>query len=482
MPALQPVAFIVSALVFGMSLVMLLPAAADLAAGSGAWLAFAISAGVGAGLGGMGMLAWWPETLTLRLREAFLVTTLSWVALAAVAALPLYFAALDIGFTDAFFEAVSGITTTGSTVLTGLDQMPPGILVWRSLLQWLGGAGIIVMGMAILPFLRVGGMQIFRTESSDQSGGKLFPRPRQIALAIGSVYLGLSVACAVLYGLAGMTPFAAVNHAMTTVATGGYSTSDTSLGTWGAAVHWVAIVFMLAGALPFLLYVRALRGRPGALMRNSQVQTLLAGLAAAIAAMTAWLVLTRGDGVLEALRLAAFNITSIVTTTGYATADYGAWGHFALVVFLFLIFVGGCGGSTSGGIKVFRFEIIARMILRIVAQLIYPRRVYRLTYQGRRIDHDVTIGVVAFFAFFTTALAVGSLALAFMGLDFLTALSGAATALANVGPGLGPAIGPDTTFTELPAAAKWLLCLGMLLGRLEIFTVVVLVTPAFWRQ
>jgi len=481
MPALQPVGFIVSTLVLALSLLMLIPAATDAAFGHPDWVVFLLSSGVGAAIGGMGALTWRTRPISLGLRQAFLVTTLSWVTMSAVAALPLFFSTLDVTYTDAFFEAMSGLTTTGSTVLVGLDDMPPGILLWRSLMQWIGGAGIIVMGMAILPFLRVGGMQLFRTESSDRSD-KVLPRPGQIATAIGSVYVSLSLLCAVFYTLAGMTPFEAVNHMMTTVATGGYSTSDGSLGHWGASVHWVGTLFMLSGSIPFVLYVRALSGNPAAIYRDTQLISLLAGLLTAIALVSTWLVASKQVEAIEAIRAAAFNIVSIVTTTGYATTDYGAWGSFAAVVFLFLTFVGGCTGSTSGGIKIFRFEVIARIILRIMAQLVHPHQIYRLTYQGRRIGEDVTTGVVAFFAFFTTALAALSLVLSLMGLDLITAVSGAATALANVGPGLGPEIGPAGNFSGLPALAKWLLCFGMLLGRLEIFTVIVLFTPTFWRD
>lgn len=478
---LQPVAFIVSLLVLALSALMLVPAAADGLYSNPDWLVFLISAATGVALGGMGALASRGRSLDLGLRQAFLVTTFSWLTMSAVAALPLYFSSLNLTYTDAFFEALSGLTTTGSTVLTGLDTLPPGLLLWRSLLQWIGGVGIIVMGMAILPFLRVGGMQLFRTESSDRSD-KILPRPGQIAGAIGGVYVVFTSLCGGLYVATGMTGFEALNHAMTTVATGGYSTSDNSLGNWGPPVQVVATVFMLLGALPFVLYVRVVQGRPTALYRDTQVRTLLALLAVATITIALWLVV---DGEVEpvtALRLAAFNVVSIVTTTGYASADYWQWGGLAAIGFFCLTFVGGCTGSTSGGIKMFRFEILMRLVPKIVTGLEYPHRVYPLRYRYAPISDEAIRSVIAFFFFFIASFAALSLALGLFGLDYVTAISGAATAMANVGPGLGPIIGPAGTFTSLPDGAKWLLCFGMLLGRLEVFTVLVLLTPAFWRD
>lgn len=478
---LQPVVFIVSLLVLALSVLMLVPAAADGLYSNPDWLVFVVSAATGVALGGMGALGSRGRSLDLGLRQAFLVTTFSWLTMSAVGALPLYFSTLDLTYTDAFFEALSGLTTTGSTVLTGLDTLPPGLLLWRSLLQWVGGVGIIVMGMAILPFLRVGGMQLFRTESSDRSD-KILPRPGQIAGAIGGVYVVFTALCAGLYVATGMTGFEALNHAMTTLATGGYSTSDNSLGNWGPPVQVVATVFMLLGALPFVLYVRVVQGRPAALYRDSQVRTLLALLALAIVTIVVWLVVADDLDPMTALRLAAFNVVSIVTTTGYANADYWQWGGLAAVAFFGLTFVGGCTGSTSGGIKMFRFEILIRLVGKILAGLQHPHQIYPLRYRYMPIDDEAIRSVVAFFFFFIASFAALSLALGLFGLDYVTAISGAATAMANVGPGLGPIIGPAGTFTSLPDGAKWLLCFGMLLGRLEVFTVLVLLTPAFWRD
>lgn len=477
----RPIFFIIGILLFVLAGFMLVPALADWTAGNPEWREFVTAAAVTVTVAGLLVISSRGAAVEFGLREAFFLTTASWILLSGFAALPFIFSGRVDTYTDAFFEAISGLTTTGSTVLVGLDAMPPGILLWRALLQWIGGVGIIVMGMAILPFLRVGGMQLFRTESSDRSD-KIFPRPGQIAATIGLVYAGLTLLCMVLYDFAGMTTFEALAHAMTTLSTGGYSTSDGSIGHFtDPAIHWIGTAFMLAGGLPFVLYVRAMTGRPGTLWRNSQVRTLIGILGGAILLLALWLVLSGREGPLDALRLAAFNVTSIVTTTGFATADYAAWGGFAIVIFFVLTFIGGCTGSTTGAVKILRFEIMGRMALMQFRRLQYPHGVFPMIYMGRPVDADVSISVIAFFASFIGSFAALALLLAFLGLDFMTALSGAATAIANVGPGLGPIIGPAGNFSTLPDAAKWLLSGGMLLGRLEIFTVFVLFLPGFWR-
>lgn len=478
----RPIFHIIGILLLALAGFMLIPALADLFVANPDWQRFLAASAITTVAAGLLIFSTRGTPIDFGLREAFFLTTASWVLLSGFAALPFIFSERALSYTDAFFETISGLTTTGSTVLVGLDAMPPGILLWRALLQWIGGVGIIVMGMAILPFLRVGGMQLFRTESSDRSD-KIFPRPGQIAGTIGLVYVGLTLLCMALYDLAGMTAFEGLAHAMTTLSTGGYSTSDGSLGHFSEpAVHWIGTVFMLAGGLPFVLYVRALTGKPHLLWRNGQVRALLATLGTAILILALWLIVTGRQGPLDALRLAAFNVTSIVTTTGFATADYGTWGAFAVVLFFTLTFVGACTGSTSGAVKIFRFEVMGRMAFVQFRRLQYPRGVFPITYMGRTVEPEVSLSVIAFFATFIGSFIGLALSLSLLGLDFVTAFSGAATAIANVGPGLGPIIGPAGNFSTLPDAAKWLLSAGMLLGRLEIFTVFVLFLPGFWRE
>ena len=420
--------------------------------------------------------------MNLSIRQAFLMTTLSWLAITLFASLPFHYSGLGLSFTDAFFEAMSGITTTGSTVITGLDQAPRGILVWRALLQWLGGIGIIVMAIAVLPMLKVGGMQLFRMESSDRSE-KALPRAAQVATAIGVIYLFLSGVCAGAYWLAGMTGFEAFAHAMTTIATGGFSTSDASLGHFdNAAIDAIATFGMIIGSLPFILYLKTLQGNFRALFSDTQVQWFISTVAVVMITAAGWLWLDRGLEPVLALRLAAFNIVSVITGTGYATSDFSLWGSFALPVFFFIMFIGGCAGSTTCGIKIFRFQILYAAARTQIHHLLQPHGVFIPYYNRRPISEEVIVSVLSFFFMWFLSFTLLALALGMLGLDFLTAFSSAATAIANVGPALGPIVGPSGNFQSLPDAAKWLLAGGMLLGRLELFTVIVLFSRSFWRD
>ena len=477
----RPIFLVIGILLATLALIMLIPAAVDFLAGNPDWEVFAISSGVTLFVGVAMALTSRAGVMNLSIRQAFLMTTLSWLTLTFFASLPFVYSQLGLGFTDAFFEAMSGITTTGSTVIIGLDGLTTGILLWRALLQWLGGIGIIVMAIAVLPILKVGGMQLFRMESSDQSE-KALPRTAQIASAIGVIYLLLTVACAGAYWLAGMNGFEAFAHAMTTIATGGFSTSDGSIGYFDSAwIDSIATVFMIIGALPFLLYLRTLQGNFSALFSDSQVQWFLSMVAAVVIMSAGWLWLENGLEPVFALRLASFNTVSIITGTGYATSDFSLWGSFALPIFFFIMFIGGCAGSTTCGIKVFRFQVLYAAARTQIHHLLQPHGVFIPYYNRRPISDEVIVSVLSFFFMWFLSFSLLALALGMLGLDFLTAFSAAASAIANVGPALGDTIGPSGTFASLPAAAKWVLSLGMLLGRLELLTVLVLLTPGFWR-
>lgn len=483
-PGIKAVLFLVGLMLLATAGMMLFPIIADIYYGSSNWQAFVVSCVVTAALGG---------TLTYRsrrslkagltIRQAFLLTPISWAAVAMMSAMPFFFSdygSVSGNLPNAFFEAVSGITSTGATVLTGLDHAPPGMLLWRAILQWMGGIGIIAMAIAILPALGIGGMQLFRTESSDRSE-KAMPRIRQIASVISLVYFSLTVVAAVVYWWAGMSVFDAIAHALTSIATGGYSTSDRSFGAWEAnGIQWFAILFMLSGSIPFVLYVRFIAGESKAFW-DKQVKTLfvLVGLMSLVLGF--WLWGAGSYGFEAAFRHATFSVVSVITTTGYATTDYSMWGNAAIALFFGLTFVGGCTGSTSGGIKIFRFEVMAILLKAHFMRLLYPHGVFPRTYGGRVLDEDVIGSVVAFLTVFCLCYAALTIALMAFGLDFLTSASGAATALANVGPGLGEIIGPTGNFSTLPAGVKWLLSMGMLLGRLELFTVLILFVPRFWR-
>ncbi|MBA1194214.1 TrkH family potassium uptake protein [Pseudomonas entomophila] len=431
---------------------------------------------------GLAMLAQGrPEQVHLRPRDMYLLTVCSWVVVCVFAALPFLFTQ-HISYTNAFFESMSGITATGSTVLSGLDDMSPGILMWRSMLHWLGGIGFIAMAVAILPLLRIGGMRLFQTESSDRSE-KVMPRSHMVAKSIVLVYVGITVLGSLAFWWAGMSLFDAINHAMSAISTGGFSTSDLSLAKWDIpAVHWVAVVVMILGSLPFTLYVATLRGNRGALVRDQQVQGLLALLVATWIVLGTWYWLTTNLPWMDALRHVALNVTSVVTTTGFALGDYSLWGNFSLMFFFYLGFIGGCSGSTAGGIKIFRFQVAYILLKANLNQLIHPRAVIKQKYNGHRLDEEIVRSILTFSFFFAITICLIALSLSLLGLDWMTALTGAASTVSGVGPGLGEIIGPAGNFSTLPDAAKWILAGGMLLGRLEIITVLVLCMPAFWRH
>jgi trk system potassium uptake protein TrkH len=476
---LRPVLFVVGLLICAVGVAMLVPATMNWLEGRPAPEPFSIAAAFAIGVGGLFVLANRGPDMALTLRQAYVLTFFAWLAVPMVAALPLVFSELQLSYTDAFFETMSGVTTTGSTVLVGLDTMPHSILLWRALIQWLGGVGIVVMAIAILPWLRSGGMQLFRAESSDRSD-KPMPRLAALTAALCGAYAAASVVCAIAYHWAGMSAFDAIAHAMTTLSTAGYSTRDASFTNYPASVQWVGVVFMTAGALPFLLYVRAVRG-DWTILRDRQVQVMALLLAASVIVMTLWLHGHGGRPLDDAIRLAAFNVTSVMTTTGFASDDFAVWGSLAVGVFFYLMFIGGCTGSTSGAIKVFRFRVLFIVLRGYIFRRFKPHTILDRNYDGKTLSVDVVEGVMAFLAVYFLTIAVAALALGGFGLDWLTALSGAVQAIGNVGPGLGPIIGPAGNFASLPDGAKWILAFAMLLGRLELFTVLVLLTPGFWR-
>jgi trk system potassium uptake protein TrkH len=417
----------------------------------------------------------------LNVRDMFLITSLVWTIASAFAALPFVFIN-HISFTDAYFETMSGITTTGSTVLSHLDEMAPSILLWRSILQWLGGVGFIVMAVAILPMLNVGGMKLFQTESSDWSD-KSSPRAKTVAKNIVAVYLILTALCCFGYLITGMTLFEAINHAFTTLSTGGYSTSDSSMNQFSSSTHWVATAFMFLGGLPFLLFVSTVtKRRPQELLNDAQVRGFFRLFIVVSTIIAFWLHFHNGYTYLDAYRVSMFNIVSVVTTTGFGLDDFTAWGALPSTVFAFLMMVGACSGSTSGGIKIFRFQIAITLLNKQMMKLIHPSGVFVQRYNHRPVNDDIVRSVVAFgLTFFITIIVISGL-LSSLGLDPVTSISGSITAVANVGPGLGHIIGPTGNFAPLPDSAKWILSVGMLMGRLEILTILVLFFPAFWKR
>lgn len=417
-------------------------------------------------------------------RKLFLITATCWVGVSLFSALPLLLS--DYGFTatDAIFESISGITTTGSTIMSDLDHTARDILLWRSLMQWIGGIGVIAMAVAILPFLRVGAMRLFRTESSDWSE-KAVAHDTSHLRYILAVYLLISLACASWYFLCGMDWFEAVNHMMTTISTGGFSTSDDSLGHFDSeAVEWGAVLFMVIGGLPFSSYIYLAKNRrlDANSLRDSQIMAFFVILVGAGLLMTGYLVYRDRMAPVDAVTTAFVHTTSLITTTGYTTEDYGDWGSGAIPVFFFLTVVGGCSGSTSGGIKIFRLQLLWLFLKEQVLQSLHPRAVVALKYNQQPVGPDVVSSFIAFQSMVTVTFMVMTVLLGLSGLDLVTSSSGALTAIMNVGPGLGDVIGPSMNFRMLPDQAKWILCAGMLMGRLEYLTLFILLAPDFWRN
>lgn len=476
----NPVFFVVGILLTILSVTMLLPAIVDLSTNNPDWKIFVSSSIITSFTGVLLIIVTREEDFRIDMRQAFLLTNLSWIVIALFGSMPFYFSELSLSFTDSFFEAMSGITTTGSTVLNSLNNTDPGILLWRSILQWLGGVGIIIMALSILPLLQVGGMQLFKAESIDVE--KVLPSASKIAAYIGAIYIGLTFICAICYSIAGMTIFDSFAHAMTTIATGGFSTHDQSIGYFkSASIESIAIIFMLIGSLPFVLYLHLIKGRTKPILNDSQVRVFLAVIILSVFTVTLHLMNTQNISLSQAFRLGSFNFVSIITGTGYASADYSQWGTFIISLAFFLMCVGGCAGSTTCGIKIFRFQVLYSVFLVQMKKLLSPHGIFEARYNNKPIPDGVPMAVMSFFFMFAISFSVIAIALQLIGLDFLTSMSGAATAISNVGPALGDIIGPSGTFKPLPDAAKWVLCVGMLLGRLELFTLLVMLHPNFWR-
>ncbi|WP_417568110.1 TrkH family potassium uptake protein [Marinobacter sp.] len=477
-----PVVQILGFLLILLSFLMTLPVNLLMFGNTPDWLAFVKSASICFIVGFICFLSAGRKRHALKQRQMFILTVSAWVVIPLFSSLPLLLSDLKLSVTNAFFESISGVTTTGSTVLTGLDHLPGDILLWRSIMQWMGGIGIIGMAVAILPFLRIGGMRLFATESSEWTE-KAVPRTNRLARGLVFSYLILTGSCIAVYWLLGMDVFNALNHALTTVSTGGYSTSDSSMGQFDQLpILFASSIFMMLGGIPFFLFVRLLNGQAQPLLRDQQIHFFVKFLLVVATLIAFYRVMRDGAFPLDAFVHALFNVTSVVTTTGYASQDYSLWGPFVVVVFFFLTFVGGCSGSTSGGMKIFRFQLSMLLLREQVLRLLHPSAVIGRHYNGRIISDEIVASSVAFSFIFLATLAVVSAILSALGLDLTTSLTGAATALANVGPGLGDTIGPAGNFQPLPDAAKWVLMVTMLLGRLELLSVFVMFSPQFWRS
>lgn len=478
---LRPVGYVIGLMVAMLGLTMLFPMGVDLLDGNEHWQVFLQSALFTFLIGGLVALACQDGNRPgLTLQQTFILTTGVWLALPMFGALPFILGATEARLVDAFFEAMSGLTTTGSTVFSQLEDLPKGILLWRGILQWLGGIGIIVVAMVFLPELRVGGMQIFRSEGFD-TFGKILPRATAISGQISTIYVALTFLCFLSYLAVGMQPFDAVVHASTTIATGGFANYDASFGAFSGAAEYLGALFMLLAALPFVRYVQLVNGSAQPLLKDRQILTFFGTIAVLVIAVSLVLSLAKDQSLEPAFRKALFNVTSITTGTGYASANYMQWGGFLIALFFFIGLIGGCAGSTACSIKIFRYQLLFSAIRVQILKIHTPSGVFTPRYNGRPVSEDVLNSVMVFFVFFIVTLGVLAVLLGMTGLDFVTSLSGAAAAIANIGPGLGDIIGPAGNFGPLNDTAKWLLAFGMLIGRLELLAVYAMLTPQFWR-
>jgi trk system potassium uptake protein TrkH len=460
---------------------MVFPMIADLVVGDQNFRVFAAAAILTIFAGSVTVLACAnSDRRGMGVQESFLLATGVWAVFPFFGAIPFWLGTPHVSFTDAFFEAMSALTTTGATVLTGLEFLPPGVLLWRGMLQWFGGLGIVIVAMVFLPTLKVGGMQIFRSEAFDTLG-KILPRAGEIAFSLTTIYATLTFLCFMGYVFTGQNTFDALVHAMTTCSTGGMANTDASFGALGGPTHYVAVVFMVLAALPFVRFLQLAQGTARPLYRDTQIHGFLLVIGGFTVVLSLYYAL-RAEGPFEpAFREVLFNVTSIATGTGYSSADYDTWGPMAVTMFFVIGLIGGCSGSTACSVKIFRYQLLLAAISAEVKRLHSPNRVITPRYDGRPVSGEVLNSVMAFFMFFYLSLAVTAVLLVMMGLTPITAISGAATAIANIGPGLGPEIGPAGNFAGLPDAAKWLLSAAMLVGRLELMSVLVIFTAAFWR-
>ena len=418
----------------------------------------------------------------LNLQQAFLLTALSWLSIAVFGSLPFIFSSLQLNVTDAFFESMSGITTTGSTIITNLEESPKAILFWRAILQWLGGIGIIVMAITLMPIMNVGGMQLFKISSNDSSE-KILPKSKEIALRLIIIYSILTLFCTITYKSFGMNFFDSITHSMTTIATGGFSNYNESIGYFNnAKIEIASIFFIILGSIPFISYIKFLNGDRKIFFSDVQIKAFIKIILISTLILFIYLIFQNKDLSEISLRSISFNVISILTGTGYVTKEFDNWGNFPLIFFLILMFIGGCAGSTACGVKIFRIQILYLFLVNQLKKIIYPRGIFIVKYDNNNVDDKFMASIISFIYLYIIIFFLITALLSISGLDFITAISGAATSISNVGPGLGPLIGPNGNFALLPDIAKWILSLGMILGRLELFAILVLFLPSFWRN
>ncbi len=443
---------------------------------------FIISSIITITFGALFFLANIDHNRSLSTQQAFLLTALSWVGVAIFGSIPFIFSDLNLSLTDAFFESMSGITTTGATIINNLSDTPKAILSWRAILQWLGGIGIIVMAITLMPIMNIGGMQLLKISSGDSSE-KILPKSKQISLRLVLIYFSLTLLCAFFYKICGMNFFDSLTHSMTTIATGGFSNYNQSIGFFESAkIEYVSIIFIILGSIPFISYIKFLSGNKKIIFKDEQIKLFFKLIFFSILILFVYLTIVNKSIFEIQLRAIIFNVVSILTGTGYVTKEFDQWGNFPLIFFLLLMFIGGCAGSTTCGIKVFRVHMLYFFLKNQLLKIIYPRAIINLKYNNDIVQDKLIASIISFIYLYIIIFFVISALLTLTGLNFITAISGAASSISNVGPGLGNEIGPNSNYASLPAVSKWILSAGMILGRLEIFAILVIFLPSFWRN
>jgi trk system potassium uptake protein len=422
------------------------------------------------------------ENKELRKRDGYLIVTLAWLAMGLAGSLPFSLSGAIPHYTDAFFESISGLTTTGATILTDIESAPKGILFWRSLIQWIGGMGIIVLAVAILPLLGIGGMQLFVAEAPGLSADKVKPKIKDTALRLWLIYISLTALEMVLLLVGGMSFFDAINHSLTTMATGGFSTKNDSIAHFDSAfIQYVIIVFMFLAGTNFTLLYFGLKGKLSKLWSNEEFRAYITAVVGFTLVITVIVFFERWDGFERTFRDSLFQVVSVITTTGYITADYTSWTPFLTVLFFLFLFLGASAGSTSGGVKIVRHVVLFKNSFLQMRRQLHPSAVIPVRLNGKAVTEDITYSVLAFIIFYFLIFATGTILMSMTDVDFMTAMGSVATCLGNVGPGIGT-VGPVDNFAHISDFGKWLLAFLMVMGRLELFTVLMLFTPAFWKS
>ena len=464
------------------SIAMLIPMIFDLYYKNDDWVQFFYSSLITFFIGIILNISFIKKNIKLGIREAFVLTISSWIIISIFGSLPFIYSSSNLTYTDAFFESVSGITTTGSTVISNLEDLSEGILIWRSLLQWFGGIGIIVLAMAILPTLQIGGMQLLHMEHDDPYE-KTIPKVNRFVLELFFLYVFLTIICAFLYFLNGMSGFDSVIHSMTTISTGGFSNYNQSFSYFNSfQIEIVSVIFMIIGSLPFVLYLQFLHRQKKFFFKDDQIKLFFLIILIIVLVSTVWLSINQNSNIFSSFRLALFNIISILTGTGYSSSNFSNWGSFGTVIMMIIMFIGGCAGSTTGGIKIFRLQILFRGARTQIKKLTQPHAVLVMKFNGKTVNDNTYSSVMGFFFMYILLFILSAISLSFFNFDFLTSFSAAASAISNVGPGIGGIIGPLGNYSSLDNGAKWILAITMIIGRLEIFTVLVLLSLNFWKK